>query len=1086
MFEPRPLPFAATDLPRTFDDQTIARARDYVSDGRVERIRIELEGARIVASVRGGRPRAYDVTALVTRRRDRVALAGSCSCPVGTDCKHVAAALLAALAGDRGLERSPEEGLDATDHWLYRLSATVAAAGARAGLESQVAYVFARPADAASQRSLTIEAFVVEVPGRSPRATTLALVASGAIEGALADDVAISRLVAAAAAPKGDVAGIASEAIGRIVATGRARLDAVDGRLLRKGPLRQGTIRWVLGARGEQTPAIDVPDAELLVVRPVVWYVDRATGEAGPVGANIAPEVLGSLLGLGAVPLEGAARVGAAFASLGLPAPAVVRETRATVAPTPVLTLRTRSNTALALVAFDQGSAADSGTDEASVSFDYAGTAVEPGDPNDDVRTHEAGAMTIVPRDREAERRALRRLGDFGLVPLASRRAPAAARFALPPLGDPRAFVFLHRYLPKLRAEGWRVEAEPTFRRRVVDVAAEDAWRTVVEDRADGWFDLAIDLVLDGRRVPLLPILARIVRGDEPALQAELVHAIPGDAIYVEVPGEPTAVAFPAERLRAILETLVELREPESGGPERLAVPRERLGLVAELARDGGPAPSLAARARSTVEALARIEAAVALDAPASFRATLRAYQREGLGRFEAWRELGTGGVLADDMGLGKTLQTLAHVARERDAGRLDGPVLVVVPTSLIATWSDEAARFAPDLRVMALHGAKRAERFTEIDAHDLIITTYALLARDVRLLDRTWALAVFDEAQALKNSAAAVSKAARVVRAARRICLTGTPIENDLGELWSIVDIAVPGLLGERKRFGTLFRVPIEKRGDAGRRAALVARIRPYVLRRTKERVAADLPAKTEIVRRVELDGAQRDLYETVRLEMQARVRDGIAREGLGRSGIVVLDALLKLRQACCDPRLLPPGLAGDAPSAKLVELGAMVEQLVAEGHRVLVFSQFTSMLALIAADLATRDIATLVLTGETQNRADVVARFQAGAAPVFLASLRAGGVGLTLTAADTVIHYDPWWNPAVERQATDRVHRIGQTKPVFAYKLVAAGTVEEKILELQARKADLAGALLDGGASAESLGRVLDAETVDRLFAR
>jgi len=1085
VLERRPFLFEATDLTRTFDDRTLARANAYVLEGRVERIRVELDGARIVASVRGNRPRAYDVMALATRRRDRVSLAGSCSCPIGTDCKHVAAALLAALAGGRNIERAPDAGIDATEHWLYRFSATVAAAAARADRQSQVGYVFARPADAASQRSLTIEAFVVDEPGRPPRSTSLALVASGSVKGALAEDVAIARLVAAAAAPKGDVAGLASEAIGRILATGRARLDAADGSSLHVGPVRSATIRWELGARGEQTLAVDVTEAELLIVRPVLWYVDRTTGAAGPVAANVVPEVLGSLLGLGAVPLEGAARVAAVVVPYGLPAPDIVCETRTTVAPTPVLTLRTRSSAALALAAFD-AAPGEVGTDEASVHFDYAGTAVDPGDPNDDVRRRAGDALAIVPRDREAERRALRRLGDFGLTPLAARRTPVSARYALPPPGEPRAFVFLHRYVPKLRAEGWRVESEPTFRRRVVDLVTEDAWRTVVEDRADGWFDLAIDLVLDGRRVPLLPILARIARGDEPALQAELVHAVPGDAIYLEIAGEPTALAFPAERLRAILETLVELREPERGPTERLAVPRERLGLVAELARDGGPPPVLCQRARSSLEALARIEGAVPLDAPGSFRATLRGYQREGLARFEAWRDLGTGGILADDMGLGKTLQTLAHVAREREAGRLAGPVLIVVPTSLIAMWSDEAARFAPDLRVMALHGAKREERFAELDAHDLVITTYALLARDVRLLERDWALAVFDEAQALKNPAAAVSKAARAVRAERRICLTGTPIENDLGELWSIVDLAVPGLLGERKRFGTLFRVPIEKRGDAGRRAALAARIRPYVLRRTKERVAADLPAKTEIVRRVELDGAQRDLYETVRLEMQARVREGIARDGLGRSGIVVLDALLKLRQACCDPRLLPAGLAADAPSAKLLELGAMLEQLVAEGHRVLVFSQFTSMLALIEADLAARAIGTLVLSGETEDRAGVVARFQAGAVPVFLASLRTGGIGLTLTAADTVIHYDPWWNPAVERQATDRVHRIGQTKPVFAYKLVAAGTVEEKILELQARKAELAGALLDGGAGAESLGRVLDAETVDRLFGR
>jgi SNF2 family DNA or RNA helicase len=407
--------------------------------------------------------------------------------------------------------------------------------------------------------------------------------------------------------------------------------------------------------------------------------------------------------------------------------------------------------------------------------------------------------------------------------------------------------------------------------------------------------------------------------------------------------------------------------------------------------------------------------------------------------------------------------------------------VLIVSPTSVSPNWRSEIARFVPHLRVLALTGADRAERFTQIARSDIVLTTYALLQRDIETLcAHEWQIAVLDETQAIKNPRSKGAQAAWRLRAAQRLALTGTPMENHLGELWSVFAFAVPGLLGDRAAFGRAFRTPIEKRGDTQRRRVLSSRLRPFLLRRTKEVVALDLPEKSEIVTRIELDGAQRDLYETIRIAMHGRVRDALRMRGLARSHIVVLDALLKLRQVCCDPRLLKVSAArGVRGSAKLEALLEMVPELIEEGRRILLFSQFTSMLDLIKPELREREIAFVELRGETKDRVTPVRRFQAGEVPLFLISLKAGGTGLNLTAADTVIHYDPWWNPAVERQATDRAHRIGQHKPVFVYKLIAAGTVEERIVEMQERKAELAAGLFDESASLQ-----LDAAEIDRLF--
>jgi SNF2 family DNA or RNA helicase len=432
-------------------------------------------------------------------------------------------------------------------------------------------------------------------------------------------------------------------------------------------------------------------------------------------------------------------------------------------------------------------------------------------------------------------------------------------------------------------------------------------------------------------------------------------------------------------------------------------------------------------------------------------------------------------------MGLGKTVQTLAHLLAEQEAGRLDRPALVVAPTSVVPNWRAEVQRFAPSLRTVVLHGADRALRHPEIASAQLVITSYALLLRDRDvLLRQPWHVAVLDEAQNIKNPDAKTALIARLLNTRQRVALTGTPVENHLGELWSLFAFTEPAVLGERKAFNRNFRTPIEREQDPARSGVLGARIAPFVLRRLKQDVARELPPKTEIVRTVAFGIAQRDFYETIRAAMNERVRSAIAERGLARSSIVVLDALLKLRQACCDPRLVKAAGSSIGAGAKIGMLMSMVEELIEDGRRVLLFSQFTSMLALIEDDLRRQEIPCVILTGDTKDRATPVRRFQDGEVPLFLISLKAGGTGLNLTAADTVIHYDPWWNPAVEQQATDRAHRIGQEKPVFVYKLVCEQTIEERIIDLQARKGALASALLDGKRSAVPL----DAEEIAHLF--
>lgn len=617
---------------------------------------------------------------------------------------------------------------------------------------------------------------------------------------------------------------------------------------------------------------------------------------------------------------------------------------------------------------------------------------------------------------------------------------------------------FRHEGVPALERRGWEVRFAPNVGHRPLIFRTEN-WKAEIVEEGKGWFHLSAGFEIDGEPFELQPILSALVKNRF----LDVTEGMPSGQEFMIFLPDGRGLALPVGRFRRILKTLGELLNFKfSDGPIRVGKLDAAL-LSAELSEEGLPVETTG-EVVDLAEKLADFKTIERVPLPPGLRAELRDYQRDGYHWLQFLVEHGLNGILADDMGLGKTLQTLAHILAEIESGRSGGlPTLVVAPTSVVMNWQREAEKFAPDLSVMVLQGADRKVRFRHIDSTDLVLTSYALLHRDLEELSRhSFHLLALDEAQYIKNPGAQVTQAVREIRASHRLCLSGTPVENHLGELWSLMHFLMPGLLGSLETFKSTYQTPIEKNGSESMRQALARRVGPLILRRTKHEVAKELPPKTEIVHTIEMSDAQKDLYETVRSTMDKHVRQALAIQGQ-EAQVVFLDALLKLRQICCHPRLLDESKA-EAGSAKFEYLVELLETLREEGHRVLLFSQFTSMLSLIEAHLNREEVSYLKLTGETKDRQDLVERFQAGEADVFLISLKAGGTGLTLTGADTVIHYDPWWNPAAENQATDRAYRIGQDKPVFVHKLICTNTVEEKIQTMQEKKGGLATDILSG----------------------
>ncbi len=666
---------------------------------------------------------------------------------------------------------------------------------------------------------------------------------------------------------------------------------------------------------------------------------------------------------------------------------------------------------------------------DAELSFDYDGAKVAWGSPAGDIVQSEK--RRVILRDTMAEQKAVIRLRQLQFK-LRPGWQGMAAHFEL----NPRHFAAAVR---ALLVEDWHVEAEGRLYRQ------PGAFRIEVTSRID-WFELRGNVAFDDQAVSLPELLAAMKRGESTVRL--------GDGTFGVLPEE-------------WLGQYAGLLDLGTAVEDHLRFGRTQVGLLDALlaVQPQATCDEVFARARKQ---LLEFEGVHPEEEPHGFTGTLRDYQREGLGWIFFLQRFGFGGCLADDMGLGKTVQVLALLASRsgQRRGRDGKPSLVVAPRSLIFNWKQEAARFTPRLRLLDHTGMGRHGALEGLADRDVVLTTYGTLRRDAPLLtDLEFDYVILDEAQAVKNAGTQSAKAVRLLRADHRLALSGTPIENHVSELWSLFEFLNPGMLGT----AAIFRAQWDSRGPMtdDSRALLARALKPFILRRTKAQVAKELPAKLEQTLYCEMDAKQRQLYDEMKEHFRLSLGRRLDQEGLNRSKIQILEALLRLRQASCHPGLLDPKRVGE-PSAKLETLMARLEEVLDEGHKALVFSQFVSLLSIVRKRLDGGKITYAYLDGQTRERASQVERFQNDPdCRLFLISLKAGGLGLNLTAAEYVFLLDPWWNPAVEAQAIDRAHRIGQTRQVFAYRLVTRGTVEEKIVELQKSKRDLADAIIQADSS-------------------
>ncbi|MBT3066292.1 DEAD/DEAH box helicase [Rhodoferax sp. U11-2br] len=698
------------------------------------------------------------------------------------------------------------------------------------------------------------------------------------------------------------------------------------------------------------------------------------------------------------------------------------------------------------------------------LSFDYAGYRGWWVGQGNTVLVDGPQGRVMLQRDPQTELEAIVRLRDWGFA------SQGHGGFGIPGNTSQQRWLQLvdSDYAP-LREAGFELKLDDSLTHWISHANALDVnIQAQGDDEATSpWFNLSLGMEINGQRHNILPLLPTLISTAAMSPRDALTD-LPDLPPFVYLPKpEGGFIRLPTDNLKPWLGALLELVGDHEHDFTGESLKLSRLDAMRTTAALGeGAVWDGAQQLRELVQRLSGRTELPQVAIPASVQATLRPYQQQGVNWLQFLREYGLAGILADDMGLGKTLQTLAHIQIEKDAGRLTSPALIIAPVSLMGNWRREAERFCPGLRCLVIHGADRHEVSGSTHDHDIVIAPYSLLPRDREgWLQGQWHLVVLDEAQNIKNAATQAAQVVAELNTRHRLCLSGTPMENNLGELWSLFHFLMPGFLGSQKRFTELFRNPIEKQGDPEALQQLRARVTPFMLRRTKALVAHELPPKVETVMRVELSGKQADLYETIRLGMEKTVREALSTKGLAKSQITILDALLKLRQVCCDPHLLKLDAAKKVKtSAKLDQLMELLPEMLAEGRRILLFSQFTSMLTLIEAELKQRGLKWVKLTGQSQKRDEIIHQFTSGAVPLFLISLKAGGTGLNLPQADTVIHFDPWWNPAVEAQATDRAHRIGQTQSVWVVKLVAQGTIEERILALQERKASLADSMYSG----------------------
>ncbi len=1111
--------FDERDIKRIVGSQFFERGLRYYERGKVLSVDLK-KNFTIRGEVMGNQSKPYVANISVNFRKDRslVSVSGICSCPVGFNCKHVAAILIAANKKSVnwfGVNKATLSNLISPDirDWLDSFPGNSDVVNAKKESTettntpqlgaNHLFYVIDHgfptgmcitPYNAYLKKDGTI--------GRNYKRLSVFDSIAGRSYATLQDASIFGKLTYYGDVsyryyrdemrfnwPEGEEL---TSLLKEIVDTGRVRLFDVTGFALSWSPQRNCELRWEVDEFGEQQlEARDDKGTDLILLRfPTLLFVDLDTQEIGIANTQVPSHLASWLAEAPPVPQKAVEAVSLELSQVDkqtpLPKFLTVKE-HTDVKAEPVVFLYSIE---MKFRDYYYYKVADVSTLKfpcVRLEIAYAGTdkRIRPNEfgesfDSDDTR------KVFIKRNRTQEQSLLKTF--FQVV----EQYPSAlthdldyyedyyglkhdADIVLPPIGElekhkqfkpiDSCIDFASTVVPELKSKGWRVEIDKTWPYNIYEGSIEYSTSVVSSD--SDWFSLALSITAGDATLDVTSLVAQIIKGlplNEFGLLAEdfdINQHLTGLSIPVQLEDGAwvmlEASQF-AQFAKAFLETqgLYGFHRAEAARLSELVSALE--GCGAPWA-GGDEIRALGAKLQSLTNSKK-------IRVPTKLKGKLRPYQRIGYGWLKALSDTDYGGVLADDMGLGKTVQTLALLAYRHLQKKSKRPSLLIVPTSLIGNWRREAARFVPDLKVLVLHGPHRQKQFDEIPDNNLVITTYPLVNRDHKeLFDHEYDVAVLDEAQAVKNPAANVTKLIREIRAQQRIALTGTPIENNLQELWSLYDWLIPGLLGNRKNFNRDYRNPIEKKGDYSKQRLLSMRVKPFLLRRTKEQVAIELPKKTVIDDFVLLEGEQAKLYESIRVAMDNRVREIIAEKGLAASRIQILDALLKLRQVCCDPRLVKLDAAkGVKQSSKLNRLVVLLEELVAEERKVLVFSQFVTMLRLVEKEVKNKGWSYSMLHGSTKNRDEQIDKFQNEDIPLFLISLKAGGLGLNLTAADTVIIYDPWWNPAVERQAMDRAHRIGQDKPVFVHRLVAENTVEATIQKMQQRKQSLADALFEG----------------------
>ncbi|MCW5588826.1 MAG: DEAD/DEAH box helicase family protein [Legionellales bacterium] len=1051
------------DIKENFDISVVQRGRQYALQGRVKQVQFHQDDYQFPISARVQGESLYSVR-IGAYADGEVYIQGVCTCPYAENCKHAVAVLYylnqhPEILASQNISQLPIE--KKYSHWLHEIKQSLHEKKPQQPLEI-IYLIDLIVSDNKLKLCVTPQAVI------DKKIDDINIHKQNNLNEVDRDIIILLQFISKKTNDKQFILDhtLGEAVLNCLLKTGRIYWkEYTSAKKILSGQPKKITLQWQYGEEGTQHLNAKTEDDKpvYLLILDNAWYVDPFNYGIGQPILDLNVKTIQSLLEhSGKILPEDSEALNKALQAIDKNLPLLKTHKQKTVKvtkPQPILEIlieefkEGRHHFKLAI---------------GHVFFRYQDVEISNCDRRQSIYKIADDDLNVYDRDLALEKSHLRELEQLTILPLSALRVGAQRiegfhfdeRFVLADGSESEAVREFHiSTIPKLQKLGWEIRRLPSFP-DFKTIEANDDWYTEVNYSKDkNWFDVELGVIIDGKKTNLMTFLFNFLRKNK-------LSDIPDKATLVANLEDNKMLKFDYQRIKGILQLLESLYLSSSdSSTTHIGISKFHVNLLSDIHQ------SLQSQWLGDQEILdfskklRDFSEIKKVPVPTPLQATLRDYQQQGLNWLQFLREMNLGGILADDMGLGKTIQTIAHLLVEHQAQRLTKPCLIISPTSVISNWKNELTRFAPDLSVLYLHGMDRKKLFKQIPNFQIILTTYPLLSRDQKdLLTHEYYYVILDEAQTIKNSQAQMTKVVQHIKSMYRLCLSGTPLENHLGELWSLFNFLMPGVLGSQRQFQQTFRTPIEKHADESKRKMLANMIKPFILRRTKEMVAKELPLKTEIIHTIELQGKQRDFYETIRISMNQRVKEILQQQGIDRGRIMILDALLKLRQACCDPRLVK--LAENESinaSAKLEAAMELVKQLLEENSRILFFSQFTSMLSLVEIELKKEKIPYVILTGQTKNRQAVIDDFQQGKVSLFLISLKAGGTGLNLTNADTVIHYDPWWNPAVEKQATDRAHRIGQQKAVFVYKLVAKDTVEEKILALQKNKQALADEILN-----------------------